>query len=54
MNEKLIQLAKRRGIFWPSFEIYGGVSGFIDFGPLGIKILKNIENLWRKMFIFKT
>jgi glycyl-tRNA synthetase len=52
MNEKLIQLAKRRGLLWPSFEIYGGVSGFIDFGPLGTKILRKIENLWRQIFMY--
>jgi glycyl-tRNA synthetase len=50
MNPKLVELAKRRGIFWQSFEIYGGVSGFIDFGPIGVKILKKIENEWRKIF----
>ena len=31
----LSDLAKRRGFFWPSFEIYGGVSGYMDLGPLG-------------------
>ncbi|HLI46230.1 MAG TPA: glycine--tRNA ligase [Geobacterales bacterium] len=50
MNNKLIELAKRRGLFWPSFEIYGGMSGFIDFGPIGIKIIDKIEKLWRSHF----
>jgi len=50
MNPKLIEIAKRRGIFWQAFEIYGGVSGFMDFGPIGVKILKKIENEWRKIF----
>jgi len=50
MNSKLIELAKRRGLFWSSFEIYGGVSGFIDFGPVGVRIIKKIENLWRTFF----
>lgn len=51
MNPKLIELAKRRGIFWPSFEIYGSVSGFIDFGPIGVKLLRKIEEKWRSYFL---
>ena len=41
--DKLVDLAKRRGFFWQSFEIYGGVSGFIDFGPLGTMLKRRIE-----------
>jgi len=48
---KIVELAKRRGFFWPSFEIYGGVSGYYDFGPLGSKLKRNIENLWREYFV---
>ena len=33
--EVVNELAKRRGFFWPSYEIYGGVGGFVTFGPLG-------------------
>lgn len=51
--EALIEIAKRKGFFWPSFEIYGGVSGFIDLGPLGTKLMKRIENKWRDFFIKK-
>jgi len=32
---KIMELAKRRGFFWPSYEIYGGVAGFYDLGPYG-------------------
>jgi glycyl-tRNA synthetase len=49
--EKVIELAKRRGIFWPSYEIYGGVSGLYDIGPVGTKIKNRIIELWRKIFI---
>jgi len=49
--DKIIELAKRRGLFWQSFEIYGGLAGYIDFGPLGIKLKRNIENYWRKIFV---
>ncbi len=51
MNPKLAELSKRRGIFWPSFEIYGGVSGFIDLGPIGVKIMRKIEERWRHYFV---
>lgn len=49
--ELLAETAKRRGFFWPSFEIYGGVSGFIDYGPLGIGLRRKIEEKWRDFFI---
>jgi glycyl-tRNA synthetase len=49
--EKLVRLAKRRGFFYPSFEIYGGASGFQDWGPLGCSIKTNLENLWRNCYI---
>ncbi|BFI75275.1 glycine--tRNA ligase [Sulfurisphaera ohwakuensis] len=52
MSEKLIELAKRRGIFWPSYEIYGGVAGLYDIGPIGVKIKNKIIELWRRYFIY--
>jgi glycyl-tRNA synthetase, dimeric type len=51
MSTRLYDLIKRRGLVWQSFEIYGGVSGFLDFGPIGYKILRKIEEKWRKFFI---
>ncbi|MCC6046578.1 MAG: glycine--tRNA ligase [Desulfurococcaceae archaeon] len=48
-----MDLAKRRGFFWPSYEIYGGVAGFYDLGPLGTMLKNNIVNLWRKYFVLK-
>ncbi len=50
--EKIIELARRRGFFWPSAEIYGGVRGFIDFGPLGCLLKRNIIEKWRKFFVY--
>jgi len=47
----LSETAKRRGFFWSSFEIYGGVSGFIDLGPLGVGLRNQIINRWREMFL---
>ncbi|KYK33973.1 MAG: hypothetical protein AYK22_00615 [Thermoplasmatales archaeon SG8-52-3] len=51
--DKIMMLAKRRGFIYPSFEIYGGVAGFYDYGPLGSRLKQNIENLWRRFFILK-
>lgn len=51
--DKIMMLAKRRGFIYPSFEIYGGVAGFYDYGPLGSQLKNNIENLWRKYYLLK-
>jgi glycyl-tRNA synthetase len=51
--ERLMDLAKRRGFLWPSYEIYGGVAGFYDLGPYGISLKNNIINKWREFFIRK-
>jgi glycyl-tRNA synthetase len=48
---KIVALAKRRGFIYPSFEIYGGLAGFYDYGPYGLALKKNIEHLWWKMFV---
>ncbi len=51
--ELLSDLAKRRGFFWPSFEIYGGVSGYLDLGPLGAKLKRRIEEKWLRLFVYQ-
>jgi len=53
LYEKIVELAARRGFFWRSYEIYGGVAGFVDLGPLGVVLKKNIEEKWREWFILK-
>ncbi len=45
------ELARRRGFFWPSYEIYGGVSGFLTYGPLGTVLKQKIEEKFRNFFI---
>ena len=45
------QLAKKRGFFYPSDEIYGGLSGFYTYGHLGTLMKRKLENLWRKVFL---
>jgi glycyl-tRNA synthetase len=49
--EIINEMARRRGFFWPSFEIYGGVSGFVTLGPLGSTLKRKIEGRLRDFFI---
>jgi len=48
--EIIDELARRRGFFWPSYEVYGGVSGFITFGPLGAVLKRKIEDKFREFY----
>jgi glycyl-tRNA synthetase len=47
------ELARRRGFFWQSYEIYGGVSGFATYGSLGARLKQNIEKKLREVFVNK-
>ena len=49
--EKIISLCKRRGFIYPGSEIYGGLSGTWDYGPLGVELKNNIKALWWSTFI---
>ena len=51
VHEELMTILKRRGYLQPSYEIYGGVAGFYDYGPLGAALKTNLENLWRRHFV---
>jgi len=51
--EKIIALAKRRGFIYQSSEIYGGFSGFWDYGPLGVELKNNIKKLWWKNMVYE-
>ena len=44
--EKLVSLSKRRGFVFQSSEIYGGMNGFWDYGPLGVELKRNIKEAW--------
>src|SRR5438093_1323242 len=44
--DKLVSLCKRRGFIFQSSEIYGGINGFWDYGPLGVELKKNIKAAW--------
>ncbi|MCG8648746.1 MAG: glycine--tRNA ligase, partial [Pirellulales bacterium] len=44
--EKIVSLCKRRGFLFQSSEIYGGVQGFWDYGPLGVELKRNLKEAW--------
>ena len=44
--EKVVSLCKRRGFVYPNSEIYGGIAGFYDYGPLGVELSRNIKSAW--------
>lgn len=44
--DKLVALCKRRGILFQSSEIYGGLNGFWDYGPLGVELKRNVKEAW--------
>ncbi|MEK7553849.1 MAG: glycine--tRNA ligase [Patescibacteria group bacterium] len=50
LMEKIVSLCKRRGFVFPGSEIYGGLAGTYDYGPLGVVLKENIERLWLQMF----
>ncbi|HEY4963999.1 MAG TPA: glycine--tRNA ligase [Candidatus Saccharimonadales bacterium] len=49
--EDIVSLCKRRGFIFPGSEIYGGLAGTWDYGPLGVSLKRNIENLWWDTFV---
>ena len=46
LMEKIVSLCKRRGFIFQSSEIYGGINGFWDFGPLGAELKRNLRDTW--------
>jgi len=44
--EKIVSLCKRRGFIFQSSEVYGGINGFWDYGPMGAELKRNIKDLW--------
>jgi glycyl-tRNA synthetase len=49
--DKIISLCKRRGFIYQGSEIYGGLAGTYDYGPLGLMVKRHIERLWWKQFV---
>jgi glycyl-tRNA synthetase len=50
-QDELFALLRRRGYLWPTAEIYGGVQGLYDYGPLGAELKRRIEESWRAWFV---
>ena len=46
----VLSLCKRRGFIWPAYEIYGGIAGLYDYGPMGAAMKNNIIQTWRKAY----
>lgn len=51
--EKIVSLAKRRGFVFQSSEIYGGLNGCWDYGPLGVELLRNLKEEWWKAMTYR-
>jgi len=49
--DELFALLRRRGVLWPSAEIYGGAQGLYDYGPLGTALKRRIEDAWAAWFV---
>ncbi len=49
--EAIVSLAKRRGFIYQGSEVYGGLRGTWDYGPLGVRLKRNMMNLWWQMFV---
>lgn len=48
LMEKIVALCKRRGLIFQSSEIYGGINGFWDYGPMGAELKRNVKDYWWK------
>jgi len=53
LMDKLVALCKRRGFIFQSSEIYGGIGGFWDYGPLGVELKRNVKNAWWEDMVIK-
>src|SRR5215217_7715325 len=51
LMEKIVSLCKRRGFIFPSSEIYGGINGFWDYGPLGAELKRNVKDAWWRAIV---
>src|ERR1043165_8369721 len=49
--EKIVSLCKRRGFVFQSSEIYGGLNGLCDYGPLGVELKRNLKNYWWRVMV---
>jgi len=49
--DEIVALTKRRGFIFPGSDIYGGITGFWDYGPMGVELKKNLKSLWWKTMV---
>ena len=52
--QKVIAVATKRGIFQPAFDAYGGLAGFLDYGPVGVRMRRRILEMWRKNYVINA
>ncbi|MFL2714913.1 MAG: glycine--tRNA ligase [Gammaproteobacteria bacterium] len=52
--DELVSLCKRRGFIYQSSDIYGGIQGLYDFGPLGVELKNNIKNAWWESMVYSN
>ena len=52
--DELVSLCKRRGFIYQSSEIYGGLQGIYDFGPLGVELKNNLKNSWWESMVYEN
>ena len=50
--DKLVALCKRRGFIYQSADIYGGLQGVYDFGPLGVELKNNLKKSWWESMVY--
>ena len=53
LMEKIVSLCKRRGFIFQSSEIYGGINGFWDYGPLGAELKRNVKDAWWRRMVYQ-
>lgn len=53
LMDKIVALCKRRGFIYPGSDIYGGIAGFWDYGPLGVELKNNIKRQWWKSMVYQ-
>jgi len=53
LMEKIVSLAKRRGFVFQGSEIYGGIAGMFDYGPLRVELMHNITDIWWNKFVYE-
>jgi len=52
-SQEILSLCKRRGFLWPAYDIYGGLAGMYDYGPLGSAMKKSMEDHWRRLYVIR-